>query len=43
MDAKQLPARPSLEQYQKQAKDLFKASAPVLMLSAQTRSKIFVL
>ena len=25
MDAKQLPARPSLEQYRKQAKDLFKA------------------
>src|SRR5262245_5983102 len=24
MDAKQLPARPSLEQYRKQAKDLFK-------------------
>src|SRR5207249_12018216 len=25
MDAKQLPARPSLEQFRKQAKDLFKA------------------
>jgi hypothetical protein len=29
MDAKQLPARPSLEQYRKQAKDLFKARKSV--------------
>lgn len=29
MDAKQLPARPSLEQYRKQAKDLFKARKTV--------------
>src|ERR1051325_11364359 len=38
MDAKRLPARPSLEQYRKQAKDLFKARRS---LEALRRLKTF--